>query len=137
MEGNWSRFVVIIWVFVVWILSNSYIASFSSLLTVQRLQPVINDINDLIKNRDNVGYQNGSFVLDLLRTLNVEEPHLKPYTTAEQFAEAMTNGTVSAIFGEIPYLRLFLAKNENCAKYKMVGPIFKTDGFGFVSILLL
>ncbi|KAJ8634665.1 hypothetical protein MRB53_008932 [Persea americana] len=109
-----------------------YIASFSSLLTVQRLQPVINDINDLIKNRDNVGYQNGSFVLDLLRTLNVEEPHLKPYTTAEQFAEAMTNGTVSAIFGEIPYLRLFLAKNENCAKYKMVGPIFKTDGFGFV-----
>lgn len=89
---------MIIWVFVVWILSNSYIASFSSLLTVQRLQPVINDINDLIKNRDNVGYQNGSFVLDLLRTLNVEEPHLKPYTTAEEIAEAMTNGTVSAIF---------------------------------------
>ncbi|RWR75356.1 glutamate receptor 2.3-like protein [Cinnamomum micranthum f. kanehirae] len=132
LESNWSRFVVIIWVFVVWILSNSYIASFSSLLTVQRLQPVINDINDLIKNGANVGYQNGSFVLDLLRTLNVEEPHLKPYTTAEEIAEAMTNGTVSAIFGEIPYLRLFLAKNENCAKYKMVGPTYKTDGFGFV-----
>ncbi|RWR75355.1 glutamate receptor 2.3-like protein [Cinnamomum micranthum f. kanehirae] len=132
LVSNWSKFVVIIWLFVVWILTTSYTANFTSLLTIQQLQPAVNDISDLIKNRDNVGYQDGGFVVNLLRTMNVEESHLKAYTYAEEFAEALSNGSVTAIFDEIPYLRLFLAKNENCGKYKMVGPIYKTGGFGFV-----
>ncbi|KAJ8634672.1 hypothetical protein MRB53_008939 [Persea americana] len=109
-----------------------YSAFFTAQLTVQQLQPSVNDINDLIQNRENVGYQGAAFVGDLLRTLNVNESHLKAYASAKDFAEALSNGSVSAIFDEIPYLRLFLAKYGNCGKYKMVGPIYKTDGFGFV-----
>ncbi|XP_021832745.1 glutamate receptor 2.9-like, partial [Prunus avium] len=38
--NNWSRLVLIIWVFVVLILTQSYTANLASMLTVQRLQPV-------------------------------------------------------------------------------------------------
>ncbi|RWR75359.1 glutamate receptor 2.8-like protein [Cinnamomum micranthum f. kanehirae] len=132
LVNNGSRFVVIIWVFVVWILASSYTASFTTLLTLQQLEPTINDIQDLIKNGHNVGYQKGAFVVDLLKHLNVDDSKLMDFESAEEFGEALSNGTVGAIFDEIPYLRSFLAKNGNCDKYKMVGPIYKTDGFGFV-----
>ncbi|RWR75382.1 glutamate receptor 2.8-like protein [Cinnamomum micranthum f. kanehirae] len=117
-----SKFVVIVWVFVVWILSSSYTASLTSLLTIQRLQPTISKVDDLVKNGDNVGYMLGSYVFDLLKSFKVEESKLKPYTSAEEYAEALSNGTVGAIVDEIPYIRLFLAKNGNCEKYKMVFP---------------
>ena len=133
LVNNGSRFVVIIWVFVVWILTTSYTASFTTLLTLRQLEPTINDIRDLIKIGDNVGCLKGSFVVDLLKHLKVDDSKLRQFQTAEEYGEALSSGTVGAIFDEIPYLRSFLAKKGNCAKYKMVGPIYKTRGFGFVS----
>ena len=63
---------------------------------------------------------------------------MKPYRTPEEYDEALSNGThnggVAAIFDEIPYIKLFLSKYGS--RYAMVGPIYKTDGFGFVSIYL-
>lgn len=137
LESNWSRFVMMIWIFVMWILSNSIIQIISSLMTGQHLQTAVNDINDLIRSGDNVGYQQGSSVVDLLKSLNVEESKLIAYATPEEYAEALSNGTVGAIFDEVPYLRLFLAKNGNCAKFKMVERVYKTDGFSFVRNFLL
>ncbi|RWR75363.1 glutamate receptor 2.3-like protein [Cinnamomum micranthum f. kanehirae] len=121
LVSNWSRLVVIVWVFVVWILTSSYSASFSSLLTLQQLK-TINDIEHLIKNGDNVGYRQGSFVVNLLKDLKVEESKLKAYSTPEEYAEALSKRAVGAIFDEIPYLRLFLARSGNCAQYKMNTP---------------
>ena len=74
-----------------------------------------------------MGYMMGSFVVDRLRSLHVEEPYLKPYKTAD----------FDGIFGKIPYLNLFLTKNGNCGKSKMVGAFYKTNGFGLVRIFLL
>ena len=149
--NNWSRFVLIIWIFVVLILTQSYTASLTSMLTVQRLQPTFVDVKEIKKNgyfvgyQKNpfngyfVGYQKNSFVKGILiKQLGFHESKLKPYETHEEYHEALSNGThyggVAAIFDEIPYLKLFLAKY--CSKYTMVGPIYKTDGFGFVSICL-
>ena len=42
----------------------------------------------------------------------------------------MSSGQVAAVFDEIPYLRLFLS--QYCDGYTMFGPVYKTDGFGFV-----
>ncbi|RWR75364.1 glutamate receptor 2.7-like protein [Cinnamomum micranthum f. kanehirae] len=91
-----------------------------------------NDINDLIKNGDNISYQHRSYVEDLLMSLKVEESKLRAYSTPEEYA--LSEGTVRAIFDEIPYLRFFLAKNENYPKYRMVGHIYRTNGFGFAGI---
>ena len=136
--NNWSRLVLIIWVFVVLILTQSYTASLASMLTVQRLQPVFTDIREIKRNGYNIGYQKNSFIKGfLMDNIGFEESKLKAYVTIEDYNHALSKGTdnggVAAIFDEIPYLKLFIAKY--CSKYTMVGPTYKTDGFGFVSSL--
>jgi glutamate receptor, ionotropic, plant len=129
---------VLIWVFVVLILTSSYTASLTSMLTVQQLQPSVTEINQLIKQSAYVGYQDGSFVKDLLIKLGFEVGKLKSLTTADDYADALAkgsaNGGVAAIFDEIPYVKVFLS--HYCGnKYVMVSTSYKTDGFGFVSHL--
>ncbi|KAJ7966325.1 Glutamate receptor [Quillaja saponaria] len=132
--SNLTRFIVIVWVFVVLILTQSYTASLTSFLTVEQLRPTVTDVNELLKNRLSVGYQEASFVYGTLRGLGFQDFQLKAYNSFEQCDELLTKGTgnggISATFDEIPYLRLFLG--TRCSKYIMVEPTFKTDGFGFV-----
>ncbi|XP_060217723.1 glutamate receptor 2.8-like [Lycium barbarum] len=134
VKSNLTRFVMIVWVFVVLVLTSSYTASLTSMLTVQQLQPTITDLNDLIKNGEYVGYQEGSFVKDVLKRMKFDSSKFKSYTTLEEYNDALSkgskNGGVGAIIDELPYLRLFLKKY--CRKYIMVGQTYKTAGFGFV-----
>ncbi|PHT45805.1 Glutamate receptor 2.5 [Capsicum baccatum] len=50
VTSNLTRFVLIVWFFVVLVLTSSYTASLTSMLTAKQLQPTITDLNDLIKN---------------------------------------------------------------------------------------
>ncbi|XP_078150469.1 glutamate receptor 2.7-like [Carex rostrata] len=132
LESILSKIVAIVSIFVLLILTSSYTASLSSMLTVKQLQPTVTDIYDLKKNGDYIGYNIGSFVEGLLEQLGFERTKIKGYYH-EEYAEALdkgsANGGVTAIVHEIPYIKLFLAKN--CKSYTMVGPIYKTAGFGF------
>ncbi|KAL6216359.1 hypothetical protein ACLB2K_009582 [Fragaria x ananassa] len=132
--SNLARFVVIIWCFVVLILTQSYTASLTSLLTVQQLQPTVTDVNWLLKNRENVGYQSHSFVYGILKQLGFQDEKLRTFDTVEQLNELFHNGTanngIAAAFDETPYMKLFLA--TYCSKYTMVEPTFKADGFAFI-----
>ena len=106
-------------------------------LTVQQLKPEFVDVTKIKRNGYIVGYQKNSFVRELLvEQLNIDESKLKAYRTPEEYHEALSKGChncgVAAIFDEIPYIRLFLSKYGS--RYAMVGPIYKTDGFGFVSL---
>ncbi|KAE9454204.1 hypothetical protein C3L33_13884, partial [Rhododendron williamsianum] len=131
--SNLSRFVVIVWFFVVLVLTSSYTASLTSMLTVQKLQPSVTDIMDLKKNEEYVGYQTGSFVYGLLKRETFNPSKLRNYSTFEEYDEALSTRSVAAIIDEVPYIMLFLADPKYCTKYTMVGPIFKTVGFGFVN----
>ncbi|KAL7187160.1 hypothetical protein ACSBR1_037264 [Camellia fascicularis] len=128
--SNLGRFVVIIWCIVVLILTQSYTASLTSMLTVQQLTPTITDVKELINNRENVGYQKGSFVYGLLKRMGFDDTTHKVYGSPEELDELFSNGSIAAAFDEIPYMKLFLAKY--CSKYTTVAPTYKTDGFGFV-----
>ncbi|ONI33018.1 hypothetical protein PRUPE_1G400300 [Prunus persica] len=132
--SNLARFVVILWCFVVLILTQSYTASLTSLLTVQQLQPTVTDVNLLIKNRNNVAYQRSSFVYGILKQLGFQDENLKTFNSAEELNQLFHNGSrkygISAAFDETPYMKLFLA--TYCSKYTMIPPTFKADGFGFV-----
>ncbi|KAK1293453.1 Glutamate receptor 2.8 [Acorus calamus] len=134
LESNLSKFAVFTWVFVVFVLNSNYTASVTSMLTAQQLQPTVTDAADLLKHGDFVGYQEGSFVLELLKGLGFNKAKIKSYRTPDEYAEALSrgshNGGVAAIFDEIPYLRFFLRKY--CDEYTMIGPTYRTDGFGFV-----
>ena len=128
-----SRFVLVIWLFVVLILTSIYTASLTSILTVQKLNPTVKDVESLKASGEPVGYQNGSFVEQYLQQEHGLK-NLTAYSTLEEAGEALSkgpkNGGVAAIFDELPYIRIFLASQCN---YTMVGPIYRTGGFGFVS----
>lgn len=134
--SNLTRFVMIIWVFVVLVLTSSYTASLTSMLTVQQLQPTITDMYDLIKNDAYIGYQDGSFVYEFLNNMKFDSSKFRNYSSFEEYDEALSkgseNGGVAAIVDELPYIRLFLSKY--CHKYTMIGPTYMTPGFGFVSL---
>ncbi|KAL7122375.1 hypothetical protein ACP275_01G042100 [Erythranthe tilingii] len=130
--SNCARFLLIIWLLAVFVLTQSYSASLTSMLTIQKVEPTVTDINALIRNKDYVGYSNTSFVFGFLKK-HFDESRLRPFNSAEQMDELLTNGSanggIAAAFHEIPYLKLFLGKY--CSKYMMVGPTYKADGFGF------
>ncbi|KAL0330918.1 UNVERIFIED_CONTAM: Glutamate receptor 2.7 [Sesamum angustifolium] len=132
--SNLARFLLIIWFLVVLILTQSYTASLTSMLTVQQLQPTYTDFTLLIKNKENVGYQKGSFVFELLKKMNFDESRLVAYNSPDEmnelFCKGSENGGIAAAFDETPYIKMFLAKY--CSEYTMVGPMYKTAGFGFV-----
>ncbi|PNX88928.1 glutamate receptor-like protein, partial [Trifolium pratense] len=134
--SNLSRFVVVVWIFVVLILVQSYTASLTSLLTVEQLSPTITDVHQLLKNKMNVGYIKGSFVRGILKDLGFSDSQLKTYQSPEEchelFIKGSLNGGIDAAFDEVPYVKHFLG-TYSCSKYVMVEPRYKTGGFGYVS----
>jgi ionotropic glutamate receptor len=117
------------------ILTQSYTASLSSLLTVQQLK--VTDVNELIKKGEYVGYHKDSFILRILLGLGFDKSKLIAYSSPEEclelFSKGSGNGGIAAAFNEVPYIKVFLSKY--CSKYTMIDTAFKTDGFGFVSSL--
>ncbi|GLT81646.1 hypothetical protein SLE2022_000830 [Rubroshorea leprosula] len=131
--SNPARIVVVIWCIVVFILTQSYTANLTSLLTVQQLQPAVTDINELLKNGENVGYPHRSFIKEIVQRLTFDRSKMKKFTSLEVLHELFTNGSIAAAIDEIPYMNLFLTNKSHCNKYTtLTEPTFKTDGFGFV-----
>ncbi|KAG2308530.1 hypothetical protein Bca52824_028278 [Brassica carinata] len=128
--SNLARFVVVVWCFVVLVLTQSYTANLTSFLTVQRLKPEVTTMNELIENKETVGFQNGSFVLLFLKNKGFQESQLKPYNSAEECHKLLINGTIAAAFDEVAYLKVIIS--QYCNKYAIVEPSFKSSGFGFV-----
>jgi ionotropic glutamate receptor len=102
---------------------------------VQQLQPTVTDVHELIRKGEYVGYHSGSYVGNLLEELGFDRRKIRAYKTLEDFADALSkggkNGGIAAVIHEVPYIKIFLAKH--CKGYTMVGPIYKSEGFGFVS----
>ncbi|KAM2995254.1 hypothetical protein FF2_042241 [Malus domestica] len=133
--SNLARFLMIIWVFVVLVLTQSYTANLASLLTVEQLQPTFTNIKDILRKGENVGCMENSFVCELLmKQIGFHESKLKGMNSMEECDEALSKGSgkggIAAVVDETPNMKLFIAKY--CSKYTMIGPIFKTDGYGFV-----
>ncbi|EOA26543.1 hypothetical protein CARUB_v10022601mg [Capsella rubella] len=130
--SNLARFVMVVWCFVMFVLTQSYAANLTSFLTVQRFHPAATTVNDLIKNGDYVGYQGGTFVKDILLDLGFHINQLKPYYAADEaltlFSKGKSKG-IAAVFDEVAYLNAIIS--QSCSKYAMVEPTFKTAGFGF------
>ncbi|KAK9911484.1 hypothetical protein M0R45_035392 [Rubus argutus] len=122
LSNNLAKFVVIIWVFVVLILTSSYTATLASMMTVKQIQ--------LNARGNSIGYQSGS--LGVIVNLNFSG--IKPYRSAEEYSRALLEGSkhggVSAIIDEVSYIKIFLAKYH--ADYSMIKTKSITNGFAFV-----
>lgn len=135
-KGTLTRFVLIVWMFVVLIINSSYTANLTSLLTVQRLSSSVKGLDSLISSSGPIGYQVGSFAMDyLIEELNIDESRLVPLNGPNDYADALDlgpqNGGVAAIVDELPYIELFLS--DNC-RYMTVGQEFTRSSWGFVCL---
>ncbi|KAL4204676.1 hypothetical protein AMTRI_Chr01g133180 [Amborella trichopoda] len=132
LRNNFSRAVMTIWLFVVLILTSSYTASLTSMLTVQRLEPTVTSINNLLRNKATVGCIDASFMFDYVnQVLGFERSNIKRMKGEEDFAQALSNGTIAAAIMEIPFIKLFLSQKK-CKGITVAGPTYRLGGDGFV-----
>ncbi|KAI3784407.1 hypothetical protein L1987_43506 [Smallanthus sonchifolius] len=133
MMSTLGRIILIMWLFVVLIISSSYTASLTSILTVQKLSSPIEGIHSLISSKDPIGYQQSSFVRNyLVEELGISETRLVPLDLPEDYEKALkdgpNNGGVAAVVDERPYIELFLSTR---CQFSIVGPEFTKNGWGF------
>ncbi|KAJ3708421.1 hypothetical protein LUZ61_012126 [Rhynchospora tenuis] len=129
-----GRLVLIVWLFVVLIITSSYTASLTSILTVQQLTTGITGLDSLIASRNPIGYQVGKFVKNyLMEELSIPESRLVPLSTIADYADALKRGPqgggVAAIVDERPYIDIFLS--TYCNDFRVVGQEFTREGWGF------
>ncbi|XWS15812.1 hypothetical protein CRYUN_Cryun34aG0033700 [Craigia yunnanensis] len=128
--SNFTRVVVLVWLFLVFILTSSYTASLSSLLTVKELESNL-DIRSVRERGSYVGCDNDSFVKDYLKnvlTFKQEQIHVLNSSEASYVEEFKTN-RIAAAFLEVPYEKVFL--NKYCKGYASISPTYRFGGFAF------
>lgn len=131
INSNITRVVVVVWLMVVFVLTSSYTASLSSMLTVQRLEPNVTDIEWLKVHKLNVGCDGDSFVRKYLEdVLDFKKDNIKNISSQYAYPNEFQKGTISAAFLELPYEKVFM--NRYCKKYTASNPLSRFGGLGFV-----
>ncbi|CAL5346131.1 unnamed protein product [Camellia sinensis] len=129
--SNYTRVVVVMWLFVVFVVTSSYTANLTSLLTVPRLEPTVTDIEFLRRTSAIVGCDGDSYVKHyLVNVLQFKEHNMKAVGSQYNYLGEFESGNITAAFLEPPYEKIFL--RENCNKYTVSGPTYKFGGWGFV-----
>ncbi|PON75236.1 Ionotropic glutamate receptor, metazoa [Parasponia andersonii] len=124
-----GRMVMIIWLFVVLIITSSYTANLTSILTVKQLSSPITGIDTLITSNEPIGFQVGSFAENYLKEeFNIPQSRLIALGSPQEYVQALENGTVAAVIDERPYIELFLS--EHCM-FAIRGQEFTKSGWGF------
>lgn len=129
-----GKMVMLVWLFLLLVITSSYTASLTSILTVQQLSSTITGIDSLIASGLPIGYQVGSFAFDYLsESLNVAKSRLVSLRSPEEYEKALKsgpkNGGVAAIVDELPYVELFLKERPD---FGIVGHQYTRNGWGFV-----
>ncbi|GJW78979.1 glutamate receptor 2.8-like protein, partial [Tanacetum coccineum] len=130
MHSNLSRMAVVMWLFVALIITQSYTASLTSMLTAHRLEPAITSIETLRNTNATVGYCDGSFIDYYLKdVLGFTDIKIKSYSSPRKYAQALNSGEIAALFLEVPLAKIFLARY--CKSFIRTGETFKVGGYGF------
>ncbi|KAJ6729194.1 GLUTAMATE RECEPTOR 3.7 [Salix viminalis] len=128
-----GRLVMVVWLFLLMVLTASYTASLTSILTVQQLSSPITGIDSLIASHWPIGYQTGSFAYDYLSdSLYISRSRLVALGSPEEYESALRRGPgdggVAAIVDELPYIELFLSRQKD---FGIIGQPFTRGGWGF------
>ncbi|KAJ4903428.1 Glutamate receptor 3.7 [Raphanus sativus] len=133
-KSNLARLVMIFWLFLLMVLTASYKAEITSILTVQQLPSTITGIDSLRASEVPIGYQSGTFTFEYLTySLGMARSRLVALDSPEDYERALKLGPtalggVAAIVDELPYIELFLAERTG---FKIVGDPFMNRGWGF------
>ena len=131
LHSNLSRLSMVVWLFVALVITQSYTANLSTLLTVQQLKPSVKSLKD---NNFVVGCSFRSFIPKYLEeVLGIDPKNIKDIRSFEEYPQAFRRGEIAATFMESLYAEVFLA--QYCKGFVTVGPTFRVGGLGFVSQL--
>ncbi|KAF5478608.1 hypothetical protein F2P56_005151 [Juglans regia] len=131
LHSNLSRMAMLVWLFVALVLTQTFTANLTTILTLQRLEPTVSDVESLRKGNAVVGNCRGSFVASYLEeALEIHPRNIKNYDSPAEYVQALRSQEIAAAFLEVPYAKLFLAKY--CKEFTTAGPTFKVGGFGYV-----
>ncbi|CAI9784238.1 unnamed protein product [Fraxinus pennsylvanica] len=130
LHSNLSRMATVVWLFVALIITQSYTASLTSMLTVQNLKPKIANIETLKSNNAVIGHSQRSFVRGYLEgPLDFKSSNIRNFTSIDEYAQALRSGAIAAAFLEAPVAKLFVAKY--CKSFTIAGPTYQVGGYGF------
>uniref|UniRef100_A0A2N9IYA3 Ionotropic glutamate receptor C-terminal domain-containing protein n=1 Tax=Fagus sylvatica TaxID=28930 RepID=A0A2N9IYA3_FAGSY len=130
--SNLTRLVIIVWLCVVLILSSSYTANLSSMLTVQKLQPNVTDIEWLKMNNLKIGCDGDSFVRKYLeKVIKFKPENIVNVSSEDLYPGEFKSNNISAAFLELPYEKVFI--NKYCKDYTATIRTNRFGGLGFVS----
>ncbi|KAH7838627.1 hypothetical protein Vadar_029260 [Vaccinium darrowii] len=122
IQSNYTRIVVVVWLFLALILTQSYTASLTSMLTIARLRPKISS-------PAKIGCDYATFmqkyVQDVLNYKNV-----KLIGSEDEYLREFESGNITAAFLEIPDAKVFV--NKHCRKFTIIGTTYRFGGFGFI-----
>ncbi|XP_065877224.1 glutamate receptor 2.9-like [Euphorbia lathyris] len=129
--SNLTRFVLVVWLFVVLILNSSYTASLTSMLTIQRLQPNVTDIDWLKRNNLPVGCDGDSFVRNYLENvLGFKPENIRNVISEYDYTGLFQERRIYAAFLELPYQKVF--NSHYCKQYIATAATYRFGGLGFV-----
>ncbi|KAF0901497.1 hypothetical protein E2562_003484 [Oryza meyeriana var. granulata] len=130
LRSSLSRVSMVVWLFVLVVLTTNYTASLSSLLTAQRLEEAVT-AESLRAGGGMVGCTNGSVVGKYLReALLFPEHRIRRISSDDEYRRALASGEVKAVFLRVSHAKLLLAKY--CNELMTTGPIYHVAGLGFV-----
>ncbi|KAG6691212.1 hypothetical protein I3842_10G054800 [Carya illinoinensis] len=131
IHNNYTRLVIAVWLFIVLILTSSYTASLSSMLTVKQLRPNVTDIEWLRKNDMKVGCDGDSFVRKYMEdVLHFKPDNIVDVKSEYSYPGQFESNNISAAFLELPYEKVFL--KHYCKGYTATLRNTRFGGLGFV-----
>ncbi|CAI5500686.1 unnamed protein product, partial [Closterium sp. Naga37s-1] len=128
IQTTMGRLAMMCWLFLVLIVTASYTASLSSILTVQNLAATPDSLSVAISLKLPLGYHEGSFTYNYLLAIGIPASVLFPLGSMAEFADALGSGKVKAVIDEAPYLDVF---NSRFCSYTRVKEQLSTFNWGF------
>ncbi|XP_038712036.1 glutamate receptor 2.9-like [Tripterygium wilfordii] len=126
VHSNFTRAVIVVWMVVVFVLTSSYTASLSSLLTVNRLEPSFDSNIRGLK----VASDDESFVKNYLdKVLGIEPDSIITFKSEDDYRDQLDSKSIDAAFLELPYARVFMSRN--CKKYATITDHYRFGGLAF------
>ncbi|KAG4953535.1 hypothetical protein JHK87_039129 [Glycine soja] len=130
VKSNLARAVLAPWLFAILIVTSSFTASLSSMMTVSHLEPSVPDIQTLLRTNAIIGCNKNTFLVHyLVDELKFQPENIRVFDSIHDFPRAFENKEIVASFTIAPHADVFLA--TYCKGYIKAGPTLKLGGLGF------
>ncbi|XP_020206106.1 glutamate receptor 2.7 [Cajanus cajan] len=129
VKTNLARLVLAPWLFAILIVTQSFTASLSSMMTVSHLEPSVPDIQTLLRTNAIIGCNKNTFLVQyLVDELKFQPQNIKVFDSIHDFPRAFENKEIVASFTISPHADVFLA--TYCKGYTKA-TFLKLGGLGF------